>query len=273
MFCVLIEKTRGIVCLMAIVLLAGAVRAGAGDLALVCSTRGGDAYSDGTPVVDGECYALVHTVAGETFQGFTADGRALDPSRSYVALAAGLAVGGRCPPTLFQVLEANAASRPDGTWELFLLDTRGADGKPAGVDENGVLRRVNAWSRVKGKIRVKRGALTGSGTFEAVAEDTSAKRLAGGAGRVPVDVPRPRITAIRVVDGQVKLTVADTVPYLTYDVDGAAAPNDFGRRSRHMARQARDGRASGEITLEVAPADLAGADGARFFKIVRKSVQ
>lgn len=265
-----IEKVRGFVCAVAAVLLTGMALAGAGDLALVCSTRGGDVYSDGTPVVDGECYALVHTVEGATFRGFTADGRALDPSRSYVALAAGLAEGGRCPPTLFQVLEANAEGRADGTWELFLLDTRGADGRPAGVDGNGALRRVNAWSRVKGRIRAKRGSASPSGTFEELAADASADRLAGGAGAVPADAPRPRITGIRVVDGQVKLTVADTVPYLTYDVDGAATPQGLGRRSRRVARRARDGRADGEITFEVAPADLAGADGARFFRIVRK---
>ena len=267
---VLIEKVCGFLCALVVFGFVGVVQAGVGDLALVCSTRGGDTYSDGTPVVDGECYALVHTAEGATFQGFTADGRALNPVQSYVALAADLAEGGRCPPTLFQVLEANAESRTNGVWELFLLDTRGADGKPAGVDAKGALRRVNAWRRVPGKIRAKRGSALAGGAFEAVAADQSADRLAGGAGAVPADAPKPRITGIQVVDGQVRLTVADTVPYLTYDVDGAAAPHDFGRRSRRMARRARDGRVGGEITLEVAPADLAGADGARFFRIVRK---
>ena len=187
-----------------------------------------------------------------------------------MALAAGLAEGGRCPPTLFQVLAANAEGREDGTWELFLLDTRGADGKPAGMGADGTLRRVNAWRRVNGRIRATRGSVSASGAFEEVAADVSADRLAGGAGAVPADAPRPRITAIQVVDGQVKLTVADTVPYLTYDVDGAAAPQGLGRHSRRVARRARDGRSDGEITFEVAPQDLAGADGARFFRIVRK---
>lgn len=243
--------------------------ASAGDLLLTCSTRGGDRYADGAPVADGECYALVHTADGATFRGFTADGRAVDPAKSYVALAAPLAEGGRCPPTLFQVLEENAKGREGGKWELFLVDTRGADGKPAGVDGNGALRRVNAWSRVKGRIRAKSGSLTSGASVETAA-DMSAERLAGGAGAVPADAPQPRIAGIRVVDGQVELTVADTVPYLTYDVDGAATPHDFGRKSRRMARKARDGRAGGVITLEVEPAALAGADGARFFRVVRK---
>lgn len=242
----------------------------ADDLLLTGSTRGGDTYEDGTPVADGECYALVHTTADATFRGFTADGRALDPSKSYVALAAPLAEGGRCPPTLFQVLEENARGREGGKWELFLLDTRTADGTPAGADAEGRPRRVNAWRRVKDKIRAKSGSLTSGETVETVA-DTSADRLAGAAGAVPADAPQPRITAIRVLEeGKVELSVADTVPYLTYDVDGAATPHEIGRRSRRVARRARDGRAGGEITLEVEPTELDGAEGARFFRVVRK---
>lgn len=252
---------------VAVLLLLGT--ASAGDLLLTCSTRGGDTYADGAPVADGECYALVHTADGATFRGFTADGRAVDPAKSYVALAAPLAEGGRCPPTLFQVLEENAKGREGGKWELFLVDTRRADGTPAGADAEGRPRRVNAWRRVGGKVRAKSGSLTSGASVETAA-DTSAERLAGGAGAVPADAPQPRITGIRVVDGQVELTVADTVPYLTYDVDGAATPQGFGRKSRRMARKARDGRAGGEITLEVEPAALGGADGARFFRVVRK---
>ena len=261
------KRLCGLICAL-FVGLAGMVLAGAKDLVFTCSTRGVDVYADGTPVADGECYALVYTEKGTTFQGFTADGRAQNPTNSYVALAASLAEGGRCPPTLFQVLEANAAVRTNGVWELFLLDTRAADGKPAGMDAEGRLRRVNAWSRVAGRIRAKRGSLTSTGAFEEVAADTSARRLEGGAGAIPADAPKPRITGIRVVDGTVKLTVADTVPYLTYDVDGAAAPHDFGRRSRRVARRPQDGRAGKAIEMEV-PVEK-GAGDVRFFKVVRK---
>ena len=86
-----------------------------------------------------------------------------------------------------------------------------------------------------------------------------------GEGKKPVFTLNPTN-----VDEYCELTVADTVPYLTYDVDGAATPQGFGRKSRRMARKARDGRAGGEITLEVEPAALSGADGARFFRVVRK---
>ena len=266
-----VGRVRVLVCRAVAVLWSGMVLAGAGDLVLIGSTRGGDTYSDGTPVADGECYALVHTVPGAMFQGFSADGKALDPARSYVALAAGLAEKGRCPTTLFQVREADAAGREDGLWELFLLDTRGADGRPAGMDGNGRLRRVNAWHRVKGRIRAKRGGLMSPGAFEEVAVDDSSARLGGGVGKLPTEVPQPRITGIRVVDGVVRLTVADTVPYLTYDVAGTATPDDSGWRSRRMARRPQDGRAGGEIVLEVEQRAVDGTEGARFFKVVRKS--
>lgn len=242
----------------------------AGDLLLTCSTPKGDTYEDGTPVSDGECYALVHTAEGATFQGFTADGRAIDPAKSYVALAAGLAKGGRCPPTLSQVLEANAATRTNGVWELFLLDTRAADGQPSGMDANGRLTRVNAWRRVNGRIRAKRGPLVSASAFEEVPADTSAAQLPSGVGVLPANAPQPRITGIRMVDGGVELTVSDTVPYLTYDIDGAAKLQDFGRRSRRVARRAQDGRANGVIRFEVPSYENADAGEARFFKVVRK---
>lgn len=244
--------------------------AGSQDFLFKCSTSGVDTYADGTRVVDGECYALVYTEKGGTFQGFQADGRARDSMMSYVALAGTVARNGRCPPTLFQVLEENAAARTNGVWELFLLDTRAASGKPAGMSADGRLQRVNAWRRVNGRILAKRGTLTAPGAFEEVAADASPARLMGGTGVPPVDAPKPRITGIRVEGGTVKLTVADTVPYMTYDVKGAATPRGWGRDALRMAREPKDGRADGTITLEVVPRKDADATQARFFKVVRR---
>lgn len=243
-----------------------------GGVVFVGSTRGGDTYLDGTPVVDGECYALVYTEKGATFQGFLADGRARDPVASYVALAGALARNGRCPPTLFQVLEENAATRTNGVWELFLLDTRAANGKPAGITADGRLRRVNAWRRVNGRIHAKRGALTSPGAFEEVVADTSPTRLAGGMGVPPVDAPKPRITSICVEGDTVKLTVADTVPYMTYDVKGAATPLDMDHDTFQIAREPKDGRTDGTITIEVDSRKDADATQARFFKVVRRRI-
>ena len=263
-------------CLMAlIVLLASAsVMADANDdRVFTCSTQGTDRYADGTAVKDGECYALVYTEKGCTFQGFNADGTARNPEQSYVALAAPLAKNHRCPPTLFQVLGRNAASRTSGTWEVFLLDTRTRDGLPSGLDAEGRIRRINAWSRVRGRIRSKKGGVGSSEKYEDLAEDDSADRLKGGASAVPPTAPQPRITGIKVVGDKVELTVADTVPYLTYDVEGAHEPHHFNprfRRTRRVARRPQDGRANAPITMEV-DAHAATSEGtARFYKIVRE---
>ena len=242
------------------------------DRVFTCSTQGTDRYADGTAVKDGECYALVYTEKGCTFQGFNADGTAQNPEQSYVALAAPLAKDHRCPPTLFQVLGRNAASRTNGTWEVFLLDTRTRDGLPSGLDADGRIRRVNAWSRVRGRIRSKKGGVSSFEKYEDIAEDDSADRIEGGASAVPPNAPKPRITGIRVVDGKVKLTVADTVPYLTYGVEGAHEPHHFNPRCRRARRigQPQDGCASKTITMEVDANAAAEGGSARFYKIVRE---
>ena len=38
------------------------------------------------------------------------------------------------------------AARTDGAWQVCLLDTRGADGRPVGLDSDGRLVRVNRFS-------------------------------------------------------------------------------------------------------------------------------
>ncbi len=243
--------------------------AGSRDFVFRCSTPGVDTYADGEQVVEGECYALVHTEKGATFQGFRADGLARDPESSYVALAGALARNGRCSPTIFQVLEENAAARTNGVWELFLLDTRVASGKPAGMTADGRLRRVNAWRRVNGRILAKRVGITSSDSFEELAADASPERLAGGTGVPPADAPMPRITDICVEGGTVKLKVADTVPYLTYDVKEATL-RGLEREAALVAREPKDGRADDTITLEVVPRKDAGSTRPRFFKVVRR---
>ena len=77
---------------------------------------------------------------------------------------------------------------------------------------------------------------------------------------LPANVPQPRVTGISVAGERVSLTVADTVPYLTYDVAGGKAPASVG--TDRVAVEKRDGAAAQEIVIE--------ADGARsrFFKVV-----
>ena len=235
-----------------------------GDMLVSYSTRGTDRYFNGEPVKDGECYALVYTHPGKVFSGFQADGTVADPAASDLALVAPVAKGGRCPPVLFQVREQYASSRQGGAWEVFLIDTRDASGRPAGLDANGRLRRINRWNRVAGRIRTRRGT-DSFGALEPTVTPEGA--LTGGEGAMPPDAPRPRITGITVKNGVVELSVADTVPYATYDVDGAHEMHRLGRRNR-VAREAKDGVVGKPIKMEVEMKE--GADAPRFFRVFRK---
>ena len=48
---------------------------------LTVSSTGPDCYADGSPVVDGEYYALVSIDSGANFAGFAADGTVVDPAK------------------------------------------------------------------------------------------------------------------------------------------------------------------------------------------------
>ena len=229
------------------------------DFFACCSTVGPDFYQDGTPVVDGEVYALVYTKSGSAFAGFKADGTLVDGTSSELVMALPKAKGGRCEPTLCVLAKSDVSKRTTGTWELVLLDTRRTDRRPGGLDENGRPVRVNAWGGTQSTVRLtvspfpvmKTAAVPGGFPLGAVASERS---------ELPNDVPRPRVTGISVSGARVSLTVADTVPYLTYDVAGGMEPAFVG--TERVAVERCDGRAGDEIVIE--------ADGARsrFFKIV-----
>ena len=104
-------------------LCAGTLLAGMDNVVISFSSNGPDTYKDGTPVVDGESYALVWTPDDATFGGIKADGTAVPPSK--VALTAPVAKGGKCPRVMFQIDEDYAkANFPGGSWGVYLLDTR-----------------------------------------------------------------------------------------------------------------------------------------------------
>ena len=225
-----------------------------------CATHGPDYYSDGDLVAEGECYALVYTNPGAVFAGFRADGSLADPATSEVVMVLPMAKGGRCRQTLCVVPRTFANRRRTGVWELFLLDTRTAAGAPAGVDADGQLRRVNSWGRTDASISFTTSAYSTQAAKQMAVLQESFATMANVPSTLPEDVRTPRIAGISVDGDRVSLEVADTEPYLTYDVAGAD------RLDREMAEGAavrkRDGVADGKMVIE--------ADGAqaRFFKVV-----
>ncbi len=235
------------------------------DMVLTFSTPGIDRYADGRRVVDGECYALVWSPAGKAFSGFNADGTAASP-QDCVVLAAPLAQNGRCPETIFQIPAEEYAELQNGSWTVCLVDTRRANGVPAGA-ANGLPKRVNRWVAVEGGLAVTSASGLATPSRQAATPRSAGTRAAGEGARartlssVPAAARHPTITAMDVSDDVATLLVADTVPYLTYTIESSETLGDF-RRDKYADKV--DGDAETEIVLETdAPGDC------RFFRITR----
>lgn len=210
--------------LIAMVAAAGLAFGAVDDTILTFGTKGADKYVDGTPVLDGECYALVWTPNGSTFGGFKADGTLVSDTDKLIVVA-GVAKNHRCPTTLFEISAADAAAYTNGKFALYLLDTRimTAEGEVvasgAGVfadDAAGV--PVNA-----------------AGAAEtAVAGGASEGSIGGGTVVLAeigtyTEVASPEIKGIDVTGANVKLTVAGMEPDSTtaYYVVPGSTPSNF----------------------------------------------
>lgn len=227
-------------------------------------TMGPDKYADGTVVKEGEFYALVFLKEGATFAGFNADGTLVDAENAEV-LAMGpwakawTSVGMGCPPHNVQPESEEAAKYAGGSLRLFVLDTRTTDGKLAAVEaKTGKPTVVNGYgeaSNVKFLLKDAR-----------VFTEPGKQVKAGLASAVPPKAAQPKITGIRVENGYAYITVANTEPYLQYNVATGRKPGEFMKRNAAVA--AKQGAAGREIELKV-PVDANG----QFFKINRNGLE
>ena len=227
--------------------LAFAATAAIDDALLAFSTVGPDKYADGTTVLDGECYALVWTKNGATFGGIAADGTAVAETDKIVLLAP-VAKDGRCPNVLFQIDSAKADELADGTYGVYLLDTRVVSNgttKPAGI-KNGKLSLVNGYGLAT--KATKAGKATAGGVTTAEEKDSA-----------PKDLPQPKITSIKIEGDYVKLTVQNLPGFMRVSSGADVAADDT-----QGAAQATDGKTD-EVILYAPKA--AGASG--FFKVIR----
>ena len=238
--------------------LAFAATAAIDDALLAFSTVGPDKYADGTTVLDGECYALVWTKNGATFGGIAADGTAVAETDKIV-LVAPLAKDGHCPYTLFQISSATADALADGTYGVYLLDTRvtAADGttKPVGATD-GKLSLVNGYGLATEATKV--GKATGGITTVAEKETAGGQAVAAGAA-APKDVKQPKITSIKIEGDYVKLTVQNLPGYMRVSSGANVSADDT-----QGAAQATDGQTD-EVILYAPKA----AAGSGFFKVIR----
>ena len=238
--------------------LAFAATAAIDDALLAFSTVGPDKYADGTTVLDGECYALVWTKNGATFGGIAADGTAVAETDKIVLLAP-VAKDGRCPNVLFQIDSAKADELADGTYGVYLLDTRVVSNgttKPAGITD-GKLSLVNGYGLAT--KATKAGKATAGGVTTAEEKDSEGGQVVAAGAAAPKDLPQPKITSIKIEGDYVKLTVQNLPGFMRVSSGADVAADDT-----QGAAQATDGKTD-EVILYAPKA--AGASG--FFKVIR----
>ena len=234
------------------------------------STPGPDCYADGTLVADGECYALVWSPKGATFAGFNADGTAIS-ANDRVVFAAPLALEGKCRDSLFQIPADEYAELEGGEWAVCLVDTRMANGVPAGVANNAPLR-VNRWGAVRNEVKISTASTlvldsiaapkAGGRSLLAAAAPSETGVCAGTLSAVPDSVKPPTITGLDVLDsGEVWLEVADTVPFLSYTIISGSEP---GNLQEDGCAEVVDGTSGGKILIGTAQ-----SSDCRFFKVKR----
>lgn len=201
---------KSITTLFCALALAAPVFAAQNDSLVTFSTKGPDTYGDGATVLDGEYYALVWVKEGATFAGFQADGSVVDPDTSACLFALPIAKNGHCPYVTFELSAERVEQYKDGSFGIWLLDTRIADGL-GGTKVGGIAKSVNGYGEV-----ATAASANGVASAGAVAiTDLSA---------LPADMPKPIIKAMDIKDGFVIITVEGTVPYLQYNVAASADP-------------------------------------------------
>ena len=184
----------------------------AANTVILFSTPGPDKYQDNSTVQDGEYYALVWT-AGEDFAGFTADGQAANSAQK-VIYTASLAKNGRCPLTAFQIDSKEAPN--GGVYSVYLLDTR------ATTDSSSLVITGTSLAKTYTSSADSTANVKTVDTDNTVASDGTASGLKSAAANI-VDTTgliTPQITGIKVVDGEVKITVANVYPGVAYEVKG-----------------------------------------------------
>lgn len=212
---------------------------------LISFSTTADTYADGSPVKDGEWYALCWSPR-ETFAGLDLNYNTLKSDEKLLILAP-LAKDGRCPYVLFQIDSKEAPK--GGNYFVYLLDTRDVTGaSPASAKTDETSGRCVPDGVVNGSAEAQ--------SFTASASVGSNIATGASAANGSWSAVQPKITAFEVNDAKVKITVAGMMKGLTYKVNMGEDLDDM--KSFDVKSQAENG----EAFFLIEPKD------ARFFKIV-----
>ncbi len=203
--------------------------AAANDVVLTFSTPGPDTYADGTTVLDGESYALVWTKAGATFGGIAADGKLLS-ANDKIVLVAGVAEGGKCPTTVFEIEAADFEAYEGGSFALYLLDTRvkDAEGKISVAGANALATTAPESVNAIGLASTSTSSSTSSSSLiPQTSSLTAGSAIALATVGVHSKIDVPTITALKIEGETVSITVKDTSPTADYFVVPGTTPGSF----------------------------------------------
>lgn len=252
-------KTIKALCCATLALVSFGALADAANVLIMFSTPGPDTYADGATVLDGERYALVWSADGK-FDGIKTDGTAVDKN-DLVIYIAGLAEGGRCPLTMFEIDSASPKAKREGVYGVYLLDTRVADKKSvAATAANGLPEIVN-------------GAISTQDYTAAAAMASVEKTTGEGASQwceteIAVDATSPdykplKITAFEVEGAQVTISVEGMLPNVPYNIKMGATPNNLKSYALKTPQTGTAGKA--KVVLPV--------NEAKFFQAVREPLK
>lgn len=216
---------------------AGTLLAGMNNVVIQFSTVGPDKYADGTTVMDGECYALVWTPDGATFGGINSNGDAIGENdkgqKCTVAVKAPIAIGGKCPNVQFQIDETYAEKYyPNGTWGVYLLDTRKFATKEVTdtVDGKKVTQtQIEIDSTGKKIATGVGGSVSGYGQVVANVGRTlsSAGAKDGVVQSIPAGIQPPTIRDFKVINGMAYLYLKNTSSAVSYGVAAGQNPGNL----------------------------------------------
>ena len=107
-----------------------------------------------------------------------------------------------------------------GDYMVLMLDTRCADGTPAGLDAEGRLQRVNYWGVAKDSSVTVTSAAKSARLMNALApvEETPVGVVADRQTDLPDDIRRPRIVAFSVRNGIAHIEASEVETYCSYGV-------------------------------------------------------
>ena len=244
------------------------------DLRLTFCTKGPDTYKDGTPVKDGEFYALVWVAKGAAFQGFNADGTLVAKEGNELIAAVPFAENGHLAFCKKQLGAADMARYDGGTFELVMLDTRNADGTVSAAKRVG---GTGAWELAAVNGYQSIASVTPQAAFLSTALNIASPIKIGFTSAVPEGTPQPVIAGMTMREGangrEMVIRVKGTAAYLRY----TAAAVGLGGTAETPSRQDEGTAASGTSAANgVADPDaeieivVPATGNSGFFKVLRQ---